>query len=65
MKLILRSGGKIENRYPFKRSPSGFRVRAASDASLTRLRAREIMILGAVAKSFSRSVRMIRTTDVD
>lgn len=65
MKLVLRSGGKIENRDPFKRSPSGFRLQSIPDAQRVWFRAKELMTFGAVAKSVTRAIRVLRTTDVD
>lgn len=66
MKLILRSGGRIENRDPFRRNPSGLQTETPVNVSpILRFRAKEMITLGAVARSIHRATQKIRTTEVE
>lgn len=55
MNLILRSGGRIENRDPFRRLPAGLCVQRYPAVSRSRFKAKEWMTLHAVAASASRN----------
>ncbi len=65
MKLILRSGGIIENRDPFRRSPSGLTTQTTVVPPILRFRAKEMITLGAVARSIHRASQKTRTTEVE
>lgn len=65
MKLVLRSGGRIENRDPFKRSPSGFQMQSLPDTAQDRFKAKEMMTLHAVARTLSKVSRSFRPSDSD
>lgn len=65
MKLILRSGGVIENRDPFRRQPSGLQTQAPVESPILRFRAKEMITLGAVARSIHRATHKTRMTDAD
>ena len=65
MKLILRSGGVIENRDPFRRSPVGLRTETSVESPILRFRAKEMITLGAVARSIHRATQKTRTTEIE
>ena len=65
MKLILRSGGIIENRDPFRRNPSGLRTQTSVESPILRFRAKEMITLGAVARSIHRATHKTRMTEVE
>jgi len=65
MKLILRSGGLVETRDPFRRSPSGFQAQTLSKSEQDRFKMKELMTLGAVARSFWKVGRGSHTADQD
>jgi hypothetical protein len=64
VKLILRSGGRIENRDPFRRNPSGLTTQTAAIPPILRFRAKEMITLGAVARSIHRATQKTKTTEV-
>ena len=51
MKLVLRSGGRVEIRDPFRRSPAGFETPTASHSDHDRFKIKEMMTIGAIARS--------------
>ena len=57
MKLVLRSGGRVEIRDPFRRSPAGFETPTASQSDHDRFKIKEMMTLGAVARSLQKLSR--------
>ncbi len=65
VKLVLRSGGKIENRDPFKRSPAGLRGEDRAAGSRGRRSIKEILILSAIANVLSESSHKGKMTDID
>lgn len=65
MRLVLRSGGKIENRDPFKRSLTGLAVQVVADRDIPRFRAKELITLGAVARALQRAAHARRMSDSD
>ncbi len=65
MKLVLRSGGRVEIRDPFRRSPAGLQVQTASQSEQDRFKMKEMMTLGAVARSLDKVRRGPRLGDCD
>ncbi len=63
MKLVLRPGGRVENRDPFKRNPSGLRLESSVTVSQDQFKAKEMMTLSAVAQSVSRVSRTLPRED--
>jgi hypothetical protein len=65
VKLILRSGGKVENLDPSKRRPIGLKTEPRSEAIFRGHSTKEVMILSAIANAISRASHKIRMTDGD
>ncbi|NLT43027.1 MAG: hypothetical protein GXX93_10175 [Anaerolineae bacterium] len=65
MKLVLRSGGRVEIRDPFRRSPAGFQNLTASQSDHDRFKMKEMMTIGAIARSIHKLRRGPRHGDCD